>query len=167
MKLCYIVMQDVNHQLFTESVSEEVLISMPKDAMDLGGSSRVDAILEEMDLLDLKDCHPMGLSGGQKQRVAIASAIASERPVILFDEPTSGLDLSHMRQVADAMNRLAESGKTVVVVTHDPEFIVRCCDQVIHIENGYVIEDYSLESSADKEHLLRFFLEDNKEVQMQ
>lgn len=167
MKLCYIVMQDVNHQLFTESVTEEVLISMPKDAMDLEGNSRVDAILEEMDLLDLKDCHPMGLSGGQKQRVAIASAIASERPVILFDEPTSGLDLFHMRQVADAMNRLAESGKTVVVVTHDPEFIVWCCDQVIHIENGCVIEDYSLESSADKEHLLRFFLDNNREVQMQ
>lgn len=167
MKLCYIVMQDVNHQLFTESVTEEVLISMPKDAMDLEGNSRVDAILEEMDLLDLKDCHPMGLSGGQKQRVAIASAIASERPVILFDEPTSGLNLFHMRQVADAMNRLAESGKTVVVVTHDPEFIVWCCDQVIHIENGCVIEDYSLESSADKEHLLRFFLDNNREVQMQ
>jgi len=166
MKLCYIVMQDVNHQLFTESVREEILISMPKDTMVLEDNSRVDAILEEMDLLDLKDCHPMGLSGGQKQRVAIATAIASERPVILFDEPTSGLDLFHMRQVAGVMNCLAESGKTVVVVTHDPEFIVRCCDQVIHIENGYVIEDYSLESSADKERLLCFFLDNDKEVQV-
>ena len=52
MKICFMVMQDVNHQLFTESVIEEVLISMSKDAMDLEGSSRVDAILEEMDLLD-------------------------------------------------------------------------------------------------------------------
>lgn len=161
MKLCYIVMQDVNHQLFTESVSEEVIISMPKATMTSEDNSRVDAVLEEMDLLDLRGCHPMGLSGGQKQRVAIATAIASERPVILFDEPTSGLDLFHMKQVADAMNRLAESGKTVVVVTHDPEFIIRCCNQVIHIENGYVTEDYSLERSEDKEHLLRFFLDNN------
>lgn len=166
MKLCYIVLQDVNHQLFTESVSEEILISMPKDTMASEDNSRVDTILEEMDLLDLKDCHPMGLSGGQKQRVAIASAVASERPVILFDEPTSGLDLFHMRQVADVMNRLAESGKTIVVVTHDPEFIVRCCDQVLHIENGYLLENYSLESSPNKERLLRFFLDGNKEVQM-
>ena len=64
-----------------------------------------------MDLLPYKACHPMGLSGGQKQRVAIASAIASERPVILFDEPTSGLDLFHMRQVADSVKELADSGK--------------------------------------------------------
>ncbi len=61
--------------------------------------AKAEAILTEMDLLPYKACHPMGLSGGQKQRVAIASAIASERPVILFDEPTSGLDLFHMRQV--------------------------------------------------------------------
>ena len=166
MKLCYVVMQDVNHQIFTESVSEEILISMPKAAMALENNSRVDAILEEMDLSDLKDCHPMGLSGGQKQRVAIASAIASERPVILFDEPTSGLDLFHMRQVADVMNRLAESGKTIVVITHDPEFIVRCCDQALHIENGHVVEEYSLGSSAGIEHLLQFFLDNTEEVQM-
>ena len=51
--------------------------------------------------------------------MAIASAIASERPVILFDEPTSGLDLFHMRQVADSVKGLADSGKTIVIVTHD------------------------------------------------
>lgn len=159
LKLCYMVMQDVNHQLFTESVSEEILISMPQE-----NSNQMDIILKEMDLLDLKDCHPMGLSGGQKQRVAIASAIASERPIILFDEPTSGLDLLHMRQVAEAINRLAETGKTVVVVTHDPEFILRCCNQILHMENGRVAENYSLESGADQERLLRFFLGDKKEV---
>ena len=159
LKLCYMVMQDVNHQLFTESVSEEIRISMPQE-----DNSRMEAILKEMDLLDLKDCHPMGLSGGQKQRVAIASAIASERPIILFDEPTSGLDLFHMKQVAGAINRLAESGKTVVVVTHDPEFILRCCDQILHIENGQAAEAYSLERSADQGRLLRFFLDDDKEV---
>lgn len=89
------VMQDVNHQLFTESVLEEVLLSMPeKDSDDSPENiARAEAILNEMDLLPYKNCHPMGLSGGQKQRVAIASAIASERPLILFDEPTSGLDL--------------------------------------------------------------------------
>ncbi len=159
LKLCYMVMQDVNHQLFTESVSEEILISMPQ-----GDNDRMEAILKEMDLLDLKDCHPMGLSGGQKQRVAIGSAIASERPVILFDEPTSGLDLFHMRQVAEAINRLAESGKTVVVVTHDPEFILRCCNQVLNIEKGQAAETCFLENSADREHLLRFFMGNDKEV---
>ena len=107
------------------------------------------------------------LSLGNRKKVGIVCALQHHPRLYILDEPTSGLDLSHMRQVADAMNRLAESGKTVVVVTHDPEFIVRCCNQVIHIENGCVIEDYSLESSADKEYLLHFFLDNNKEVQMQ
>ena len=107
----------------------------------------------------------MGLSGGQKQRVAIASAIASERPIILFDEPTSGLDLNHMRQTAEAVNRLAASGKTIVIVTHDPEFILRCCDQVIHMENGHIVENYGLEKKTDRNRLLRFFMGESKEVQ--
>ena len=68
MRLCYMVMQDVNHQLFTESVKEEILISMLQD-----NENRVDSILDEMDLLKFKECHPMGLTGGQKQIVAIAS----------------------------------------------------------------------------------------------
>ena len=159
MKLSYMVMQDVNHQLFTESVKEEILISMPQD-----NENNIDSILEGMDLLAFKDCHPMGLSGGQKQRVAIASAIASERPIILFDEPTSGLDLNHMRQVAEAINRLAASGKTIVIVTHDPEFILRCCDQVLHIENGRTTENYALETKGDRDRLLRFFLGKSREV---
>ena len=160
LKLCYMVMQDVNHQLFTESVLEEVLLSMPGKDSDESPENvaKAEAILTEMDLLPYKACHPMGLSGGQKQRVAIASAIASERPVILFDEPTSGLDLFHMRQVADSVKGLADSGKTIVIVTHDPEFILRCCNHVIHLENGMLEESYSLWDMEGRERLLNFFI---------
>lgn len=163
LKLCYMVMQDVNHQLFTESVLDEVLLSMPreirKDSSEESNkeSTKAETILKEMDLLTFKDCHPMGLSGGQKQRVAIASAIASKRPLLLFDEPTSGLDLLHMRQAADSINRLADSGKTVIIVTHDPEFILRCCNQVVHLEKGRVVESYSLIREKHRESLLNFF----------
>ena len=101
---------------------------------------------------------PKQLSGGQKQRVAIASAIASERPVILFDEPTSGLDLFHMRQVADSVKELADSGKTIVIVTHDPEFILRCCNYVIHLENGRLEENYFLQDTEGRERLFNFFM---------
>lgn len=155
LKLCYMVMQDVNHQLFTESVLDEILLSMKKENRE-----KAELILKEMDLSAYMDSHPMGLSGGQKQRVAVASAIASERPVILFDEPTSGLDLFHMRQVADSVKELADRGKTVVIVTHDPEFIVRCCNHVIHLEHGKLEESYSLETESGKGRLLDFFLAD-------
>ena len=88
-------MQDVNHQLFTESVLDEVLLGMPEQ-----NEEKAEEILSELDLLSLKERHPMSLSGGQKQRVAIASAVASEKEIILFDEPTSGLDLRHMHEVS-------------------------------------------------------------------
>ena len=102
----------------------------------------------------------MGLSGGQKQRVAVASAIASERPLILFDEPTSGLDLFHMRQVASVINQVADTGRTALVVTHDPEFILRCCNYVLHLENGQIQESYSIENNDGRNRLLKFFLQD-------
>ena len=155
LKLCYMVMQDVNHQLFTESVLDELFLSMSTE-----DQAKAEAVLAEMDLLPYRERHPMGLSGGQKQRVAVASAIASERPLIVFDEPTSGLDLFHMRQVAEVVNRVAEHGRTVVVVTHDPEFILRCCNFVIHMEHGEIQESYSLCKPEGREHLPEFFLND-------
>ncbi len=114
----FLVMQDVNHQLFTESVLEEVLISMKTEDQE-----KAEKILYDLDLLEYKDRHPISLSGGQKQRVAVATAIASERKILLFDEPTSGLDYHHMLQVAGVLKRLKNMGKTILVVTHDWEFI--------------------------------------------
>ena len=100
----------------------------------------------------------MSLSGGEKQRVAIGSAIASDKKVLIFDEPTSGLDLFHMRQVADSVKGLADSGKTIVIVTHDPEFILRCCNYVIHLENGRLEENYFLQDMEGRERLFNFFM---------
>jgi energy-coupling factor transport system ATP-binding protein len=146
------VMQDVNHQLFTESVLDEILLSMKT-----GDKQRAREIMEEMDLVPYEKCHPLGLSGGQKQRVAVASAIASERPLILFDEPTSGLDLFHMRQVANVVNQITTLGRTALVITHDPEFILRCCSHVLHLEDGRVREHYALDEAGNR-RLRDFFI---------
>jgi len=131
LKLCYMVMQDVNHQLFTDSVEAEVLLSMKEE-----DRTRCSGILEELGIIDLIEKHPMALSGGQKQRVAIASALASGCDLMLFDEPTSGLDFAHMEKVGQLMRDLADSGKTVLMVTHDPELIGLSCDYILCIENG-------------------------------
>ena len=130
-KICYMVMQDVNHQLFTESVLDEVLISMKEE-----NEEKALDILKSLDLLEYRERHPVSLSGGEKQRVAVATAIASERSVLLFDEPTSGLDYRHMREVAELLKRLAAEGKTIFVSTHDPELIALCCDKIIRITEG-------------------------------
>jgi energy-coupling factor transport system ATP-binding protein len=122
----YMVMQDVNHQLFTDSVLEEVMISQETE-----DKTEALAILETLDLKEYADRHPLSLSGGQKQRVAVASAIASGRSIILFDEPTSGLDYSHMLQVSELLKKLRDNGKTVIIVTHDTELIINACTFVV------------------------------------
>ena len=130
----YMVMQDVNHQLFTDSVEKEVLLSMKEKDV-----KKCHEILETLGLSEYKDTHPMALSGGQKQRVAIASAIAAGAELLLFDEPTSGLDYAHMEKAGKLLRQLADSGSTVLVSTHDPEFIEQCCDHTLRIKNGRVV----------------------------
>lgn len=76
---CYLIMQDVNHQLFTESVLDEVILGT--DGTDI---DRAESILNQLDLLAFKERHPMSLSGGQKQRVAIAGAIFSGKDILLL-----------------------------------------------------------------------------------
>ena len=96
------------------------------------------------------------LSGGQKQRVAIASAIVSNREIIVFAEPTSGLDLKHMREVARSLKSLADQGKTLLVITHDPELVMAGCSYVVHMEKGQIKESYPLDESGSKK-VLDFF----------
>lgn len=154
---CYMVMQDVNHQLFTESVLDEVQLSMKRSS-----SEQAENILDSLDLLDFKDTHPMALSGGQKQRVAVASALASERPLIIFDEPTSGLDLRHMKGVAQNIRELSKQGKTVFVVTHDPEFILSCCTHILRIDQGQIMDNYPLDAEGARV-MLSFFLKNSRD----
>ena len=153
LSLCYMVMQDVNHQLFTESTEEEMLISMAEPATD-----KADAVLDRLDLLQFKERHPMALSGGQKQRVAIATALVSERKILVLDEPTSGLDLQHMKEVADELVTIQKIGKTSLVITHDYELIVSCCTHVLHLEHGMVQEQYALDA-AGLQRLQKFFID--------
>lgn len=135
LRKCFMVMQDVNHQLFTESVKEEILLSIEDNENE---EQMVKEICKKLNLMEFLDCHPMSLSGGQKQRVAIASAIASNREILVLDEPTSGLDFKNMKEVSNEMIRLKESGKTIFIITHDPELVACCCDYYMFLENGKV-----------------------------
>ena len=151
LKRTYMVMQDVNHQLFTEKVIDEVLLGM--EEQDEGKAER---ILGSLDLLPMKDLHPMSLSGGQKQRVAIAGAIASGKDIIILDEPTSGLDLKHMLEVSASIRRLSDMGGTLFVISHDLELILGCCTYVVHFENG-LIKKHNLLNEQGKEGLVKLF----------
>ena len=132
-KLCFMVMQDTGNQLFTESVLEEVLISLPKDTEN--ERERAAEILRKLDLEAFLHRHPQSLSGGQKQRLAIACALASGREIILLDEPTSGLDHAHMMETAALLKQLQARGITILVVTHDSELIHACCTRKYSISH--------------------------------
>ena len=154
-KTCYMVMQDVNHQLFTESVMDEILLSLDNSDEEKA-AHEAESIMESLHISEFRDAHPMSLSGGQKQRVAIASAIASDKQVIVFDEPTSGLDYRHMKKVAENLRELSSLGKTLFIVTHDPELIAECCNYFVFIENGKVLWSDGW-NRISRERLQKFF----------
>ena len=149
LKRSYMVMQDVNHQLFTESVLDEVLLSMNDENICVA-----EEILTNLNLIHLKEMHPMALSGGEKQRVAIASAIASGKEFLIFDEPTSGLDLKNMMKVSENLVYLQKLGVTSFIITHDFELIMEVCSHILHMEDGKIIDNYKI----NEEKLENFFL---------
>ena len=119
------VMQDVGHQLFTDSVHAECGLGIKK-----GRESFIKETLNLLSLSGLKDRHPLSLSGGQKQRLAVAVSMLCGKEILIFDEPTSGLDLRSMKEVGLLVERLADDKKIVLVITHDVEFIKTICSRV-------------------------------------
>ena len=144
----YMVMQDVNHQLFTDSVEAECRLgTKAPDAEAIHGA------LDLLDLAAFKGRHPLSLSGGQKQRLAVAVSLLCGKDVIIFDEPTSGLDLRSMQEVGRLALELVHQGKILLVITHDYEFIAALCTRVLRLEGGRLASDTSVESI---ENLLLF-----------
>ena len=97
-------------------------------------------LLERVGLADKADAYPRELSGGQQQRVAIARALAMTPDLMLFDEPTSALDPELVGEVLDVMKSLAESGMTMIVVTHEMGFAREVADTVTFMDGGVVVE---------------------------
>lgn len=98
-------------------------------------------LLERVGLAEKANEYPARLSGGQKQRVAIARALAMQPKVILFDEPTSALDPEMVKEVLEVMKSLAESGMTMVIVTHEMGFAKEVADRLLFLDGGNIVED--------------------------
>ncbi len=103
-------------------------------------SAKADELLERIGLADKADRYPSRMSGGQQQRVAIARALAMNPDVMLFDEPTSALDPEMVGEVLGLMKDLAESGMTMLVVTHEMGFAREVSDRVIFLSEGRIAE---------------------------
>jgi general L-amino acid transport system ATP-binding protein len=97
-------------------------------------------LLERVGIPEQAPKFPGQLSGGQQQRVAIARALAMQPKIMLFDEPTSALDPEMIREVLEVMEELAESGMTMVVVTHEMGFARGVADRIVFMDSGEIVE---------------------------
>ena len=130
--------------LFPHLTAIENVIEAPtgvKGVTKSAAIAKARELLASVGLSDKADYYPAQLSGGQQQRVAIARALAMEPKLMLFDEPTSALDPELVGDVLDVMRRLAETGMTMIVVTHEIGFAREVADRVVFIDDGVVVEE--------------------------
>lgn len=102
---------------------------------------KAETLLKRVNLLEKADAYPSQLSGGQKQRIAIVRSLAMDPKVMLFDEPTSALDPEMVGEVLDVMTELADSGMTMVVVTHEMRFARKVGTKVLFMDEGHIMEE--------------------------
>lgn len=138
----YLVMQDVNYQLFCETVAKELQLNAKRPEL-------FQEVVENFDLVELLERHPMSLSGGQKQRVAIATAVLSGKSIIFLDEPTSGLDARHMEEVHQYLRKLHQAGLIIVIISHDIEFLTKACSRILYLSDKKIQADFSLTETPE------------------
>ncbi|RBP97770.1 hypothetical protein CRD60_03980 [Bifidobacterium aemilianum] len=138
----FLVFQDVNYQLFCESVEKELALGAQVSEGPLTAPVLLH-VAEQLNLQDLLARNPNSLSGGEKQRVAVGCAVTSGKRLIVLDEPTSGLDLYHMNQVTQAIAYLHSLGDIVLIISHDREFLQQTCQRFLTLDRGRIVNDSS------------------------
>ena len=121
-----LLMQEVNNQLFTDSVYDEIRLTSA-----LKEEEQFCTCMAYMQIDQLKEKNPHSLSGGQKQRVVILSALLSKKKILFLDEPTSGLDYASMKIVAKNIKKFKAEKKLILIISHDMEFLEEVCDRVL------------------------------------
>ncbi len=128
---------------YNMTIKENIMLAPVKLGIMTKGkaSEKADELLERIGLKDKEDSYPNQLSGGQKQRIAIVRSLAMNPDVILFDEPTSALDPEMVGEVLSVMQELAQTGMTMVVVTHEMGFAREVANRVMFINEGVIAEE--------------------------
>ncbi|RLG39746.1 MAG: ABC transporter ATP-binding protein [Thermoproteota archaeon] len=137
-----LVFQNPDHQLFCETVEEEISFALRNFGFDEKTiERRVEWALHLLDLERYRRSSPLVLSGGERKRVALASVLAWDPEVLVLDEPTIGQDQRQKEILRQFILQLNAQGKTVVMVTHDVEFVAECKPRVVLMSDGRIIAD--------------------------
>jgi energy-coupling factor transport system ATP-binding protein len=136
------VFQNPDHQLFSETVEEEIAFALKnfgyeKEAIE----NRVSWALNLLGLTQYRKTSPFMLSGGERKRVALASVLAWDPEILILDEPTIGQDYRQKEKLRQFIIQMQTQRKTVVIVTHDVEFVAECNPRVVLMKEGQIVAD--------------------------
>jgi energy-coupling factor transport system ATP-binding protein len=136
------VFQNPDHQLFSETVEEEISFALKNFGFEAAiVEKRIDWALNLLGLTEYRKTSPFLLSGGERKRVALASVLAWDPESLILDEPTIGQDYQQKEKLRQFIVQMQSQGKTVVIVTHDVEFVAECNPRVLLMKEGKIIAD--------------------------
>jgi energy-coupling factor transport system ATP-binding protein len=137
-----IIFQNPEHQLFANSVRQEIEFSLKSfDMTKEEKQQKVEQVLEEFEFKKYQDRSPLNLSGGEKKKLALASIISRDPEILIFDEPTLGQDAKEIRFFIDLIQQEREKGKTIIIITHNVEFTLNFIPRTLLMANGKIIGD--------------------------
>ena len=137
-----LVFQNPDHQFFCETVEEEIAFGLRNFGFSEEAiKEKIDFALNLLDLGDYRKTSPFMLSGGEKKRLALATVLTWDPTVLILDEPTVGQDYSQKEKLRQFILKLNSEGKTVIIVTHDIEFVAECNPRVVILSHGRIIAD--------------------------
>lgn len=151
MEASYFVFQDSDYQLFSETVLDEMLLGLPVGDKEENREKAI-SILKDLGLEKYIDKHPFTLSRGEKQRLTIACGIMKNAKVFLYDEPTSGCDRESMIAISTLIKKQIQKGITVLIISHDFEFLANTVRSVWVMEDGKIKEN--IEMREDNKSLI-------------
>lgn len=143
-------------QLFPHMTVAENLLYAPNLTGEKNkNEQRADIILKDLGLESKKYAYPQELSGGQKQRVALARSLMISPNILLCDEPTSGLDVATTMDVVLLLKSVCETGVTMVIASHDLDFLTKISDRIVLLKNGEIVVDVNVSKYDDPINYLR------------
>jgi energy-coupling factor transport system ATP-binding protein len=154
-RLVGLVFQNPDHQLFCDNVDEEVMFGLRNFGFsDNKAKERVNEVLSYFSLVEYRKRSPLNLSGGEKKRLCLACILAWEPEVIILDEPTVGQDYIEKVKLQELIKSLVSKEKTVIIISHDVEFVWPLQPRVVVMKKGKIIADNNAKDVFSNEQLV-------------